>query len=123
MHGEFRRSFAMAFEMTPIEIGYHQVAGRKSALIHAGGRGQDAAVAQANREIPVTGHNVTPLIQPPARNAKVLPMLQFGFACARLKGVGGHEHSWSARIIIGTKPGHKLFRSGAPKNCALVSDG
>src|SRR5262249_31028796 len=82
MHGQLGREAAVARNLMPVQVRNHQVFWSEHAFIHAGGSGEDAIVAQANRESALTSNVVTLLIQPAASNAQVMPMLRFGFRAA-----------------------------------------
>src|SRR5271156_6383543 len=101
MHGELGRKFALTGELAAFQIGHHQIPRFKHPLIHAGGGGEDAALVEADGDVPFTSDDEATVVHPFASRADFTAVLLFGLPMAGAEQVGVHSaQSFPARNLI-----------------------
>jgi hypothetical protein len=78
MHAGLGRNFAITVKEPATEVHDNEVAGIHHALVEASGSGEDAIGVEADREIPFSGNDVAPFIEPATNEADIAAMLFFG---------------------------------------------
>ena len=82
VHGELGGDLAIPRDLPALKVGHHQVLGRKHPLVHARGGREDAAVAEAHRQVALAGNNETAFVHPAPGNAYLPGMLGIVFCVA-----------------------------------------
>jgi hypothetical protein len=78
MHAGLGRNFAITVKEPATEVHDNEIAGIHHALVEASGSGEDAIGVEADREIPFSGNDVAPFIEPATNEADIAAMLFFG---------------------------------------------
>jgi hypothetical protein len=82
MHRHFGGKFAIAGELTPVQIGDHQILRREHPFVHARRSGENAAVIQPHRNVSFTGDDVSALVHPASGDTDLAAVLLFTFRVA-----------------------------------------
>jgi len=81
-HPPTATGFAVAGELTPVQIGDHQILGREHPFIHARRSGENAAVIEPHGNVSFAGDNVSALVHPASRDTDLVAVLLFTFRVA-----------------------------------------